>query len=272
MNQRSARSRLARRSDGRNRNRVQSVERGLAILRAFTPETPKWGVTSLSAHLHLPKTIVTRLLATLEDASFVEQDPLDKTYYLGRSVYELAGSYANRNELIRISHDWLHQLVAQSGFTAQLSVLDGKEIVCLATAESAMVVRAVFYPGLRRPTHATASGKVLLSGLTDTAVRALFGNERLPAITSNTIVDLEALLQNLEIVRHQGYAINTGESIQGLTAVSAPVRNYQGQIVAAVSLGFPKQFVTDDQLPHLIEQFVNTAQQISRRLGACNFR
>ncbi len=257
----------------RNRNRVQSVERALAIVRAFGPETPKWSVTSLSDHLDLPKTIVTRLLATLEDAKFVEQDPADRSYYLGRCVYELAGAYAKRNELIRISNTFLVQLVAQTGFTAQLSVLDGKETVCLAASESPMVVRAVFYPGLRRPLHATACGKVLLSGLSDDAVRALLGDDKLPLVTSNTIANVEELLRNLATVRRQGYATNYSESIDGLIAVAAPVRNYQDQIVASVSLGFPKQFVTEDQIPVLIQHVVNTTQQISQRLGAStNFR
>jgi IclR family KDG regulon transcriptional repressor len=254
----------------RNRNRVQSVQRAIAILRAFDLDTPKWAVTALSAHLNLPKTIVTRLLATLEDTGFVEQDAADRTYYLGRSIYELAGRYANRNELIRIGNTFLVQLVAQTNFTAQLSVLDGKETFCLAASESPMVVRAVFYPGLRRPSHATASGKVLLSGLSDDGVRALLGSDKLPRITSNTIIDIEELLKHLVVVRRQGYATNYGESIDGLIAIAAPVRNYQGQIVAAVSLGFPKQFVTEDQITVLTQHVVKTAQQISQRLGACS--
>ena len=273
MKTRAKKPQPTRRVAPRNRNRVQSVERAISILRAFGPDAPKWGVTSLSAHLNLPKTIVTRLLATLEDAGFVEQDEADRTYYLGRSIYELAGAYANRNELIRISNAFLVQLVAKTGFTAQLSILDGKEIVCLAACESPMVVRAVFYPGLRRPIHATASGKVLLSGLSDDAVGTLLCDAELPAITSNTVTDIGELVKHLTTVRQQGYATNYGESIEGLIAVAATVRNYQGQIVAAISLGFPKQFVTADQIPKLIQQVVNTAHQVSQRLGAySNFR
>ena len=273
MKTRAKKPQPTRRVAPRNRNRVQSVERAISILRAFGPDAPKWGVTSLSAHLKLPKTIVTRLLATLEDAAFVEQDGGDRTYYLGRSIYELAGAYANRNELIRISNAFLVQLVAETGFTAQLSILDGKETVCLAACESPMVVRAVFYPGLRRPIHATASGKVLLSGLSDDAVRTLLCDQELRAITSNTITNISELLEQLVAIRQQGYATNYGESIEGLIAVATPVRNYQGQIVAAISLGFPKQFVTDAQVPKLIQQVVHTAQQVSQRLGAySNFR
>lgn len=256
----------------RNRNRLQSVERAISVMRAFSPATPKWSVTLLSAHLHLPKTIVARLLATLEDAGFVEQDYADHAFYLGRSVYELAGTYANRSELVRISNIFLKQLVGRTGFTAQLSVLDGKETVCLAACESPMLVRAVFYPGLRRPAHATAIGKVLLSSLTDEAVRTLLGNDRLSAFTPNTITDINELLKHLAIVRHQGYATNTGESVSGLRAIAALVRNYQGQVVAAISLGFPEQFVVDDQVPMLLQHVMETARQISERLGDCSFR
>ena len=251
----------------RNRNRIQSVQRAIAILEAFDLDTPTWGVTSLGAHLNLPKTIVTRLLATLEDAGFVEQDARDHTFSLGRSVYELAGRYASRNELIRIGNTNLAQLVSRTNFTAQLAVQDGKELVCLAVCESPMVVRAVFYPGLRRPCHATASGKVLLSGLSDDSIRALYSSDKLTRITANTIVDIEELLQHIILVRRQGYATNYGESIDGLIAIAAPVRNYQGEIIAAVSLGFPEQFVSEPQITELTQYVVKTAQQISQQLG-----
>jgi DNA-binding IclR family transcriptional regulator len=204
----------------------------------------------------------------LEDAGFVEQDPADRSYSLGRSVYELAGRYARRNELIRISNTFLAQLVAQTNFTAQISVRDGKSIVCLVACESPMVVRAVFYPGLRRPVHATASGKVLLSGLSDDSIRALFKSDQLPRITSNTIVNIEELMRHLAKVRQMGYATNYSESIDGLTAVAAPIRNYQGEIVAAVSLGFPNQFVTENQIATLTQHVQRSAEQISQQLGA----
>jgi DNA-binding IclR family transcriptional regulator len=252
----------------RNRNRVQSLERAVAILRAFDLDSPKWTVTSLSTHLNLSKTIVNRLLATWEDAGFVEQDPTDHTYSLGRSVYDLAGRYASRSELIRISNNFLAQLVAKTNFTAQLSVLDGNEIVCLSVCESPMLVRAVFYPGMRRPSHATASGKVLLSSLSDESVRELLGKEKLPRFTPKTIVEIDELIAQLDTVRRLGYATNLGESIDGLTAIAAPVRNRDGQIIAAVSLGFPKQFVSEPQITETIDQVVQTAQSISKQLGA----
>ncbi len=252
----------------RNKNRVQSVERAIRILHTFSPNTPKWGVTRLSHHLHLPKTIVLRLLETLEDAGFVEQDHTDRTYYLGRSIYELAGTYASHNELIRISHSFLQDLVGETGFTSQLAIRDGLEVMSLLAVESPMVVRAVFHPGLRRPIHATATGKVLLSALSDETVKTLLSDTQLPAITSKTITEVEELIKQLNAVRHQGYALNFGESIVGLTAIAAPIRNYLGQVVAGVSIGFPSQFVSRDQIPILTKHVLATAQKISRRLGA----
>jgi IclR family transcriptional regulator, KDG regulon repressor len=253
-----------------DKNRVQSVERAIRILHAFTRDTPSWGVTRLSAHLRLPKTIVLRLLETLEDGGFIEQDSRDLSYYLGRSIYELAGIYANQNEIIRVSAKYLQQLGAQTNFSTQIGILDGKETVCLACAESPMLVRAVFHPGLRRPAHATATGKVLLSGLSNERVRALFADRAMPAMTSKTIINVRRLIRDLEMVRHQGYAINQGESIVGLTAIAAPICNYQGQVIAGVSLGWPSQFVPSDQIAVLIGQVTNTANQISMRLGASN--
>jgi DNA-binding IclR family transcriptional regulator len=249
------------------KTRVQSVQRACQILRAFNCATAEWGVSDLHRHLHLPKSVVFRLLQTLEDQSFVEQDSVSHKYRLGRGSYEMAALYARSNDLIRVSEPFLKQLVAQTRFTAQLGVLDGRDTVSLLVVQSPMSVRVVIDIGDRKPAHASATGKVLLAGLSDETVRALLSDGKLIALTADTLTDIKTLLSHLDKVRDQGYALNRGESTEGIMAVAAPIHDHQGRTVAAVSLGWPAQFASENQVPDLIKCVVRTAKEISQRLG-----
>lgn len=251
-----------------NTERVQTVERALAILREFTPETPEWGVSELSRHFKLPKTIISRLLETMCDAGFLEQNPSNRHYRLGVASFTLAASYASSNNLIAIGNLVLQELVHKTRFTAQLGVLDGCESVALAVAESPMIVRVSVRPGDRRPANAGATGKVLLADLDNAQVRSLFQREKMDSLTSKTITNLEALFAELEKIRRQGYSVNNGETTPGIMAMAAPVRDAEGCVVAGVSLGWPSQLVPADQIPGLIQSVIESAQKISNRFGA----
>ncbi len=248
--------------------RVQTVTRALKILREFNQETPEWGISDLSRRLGLPKTIVFRLLETMRDEGFIEQNPDNKHYRLGIAIYAMAALYATSNDLIRIGNLILPDLVARTRFTAQLGVLDGHESVALVVVESPMIVRVSFRPGDRRLAYAGATGKVLLAGLTNRQVRSLFARRKMVSLTPKTIVDLDALIKQLEQIRRQGYAVNDGETTGGIMAVAAPVHDARRCTVAGLSLGWPSQLVPPEQISSLIDCVVEAAQNVSNRLGA----
>ncbi len=272
MKHNTASSRSSTIAKPQDKSRTRSVQRALCLLQAFSPRDPEWGVSELSRHLKLPKTVVFRLLETMRDACFVEQNPLNNRYRLGRAVYEIAANYASHNELIRIGDVFLHELVAKSHYTAQLGILDENQTVTLLVVESPLVVRISFRPGDRRLAYTSATGKVLLAEKSEESLRSLFPSRKLHCVTQNTITDFDALLKHLEQVRRQGYAMNRGESTEGIMAVAAPVRDSHGNPIAGISLGWPSQLVPQKEVPDLAQLVITTAGEMSKRLGDSGVR
>lgn len=250
-----------------DKTRVQSVQRALRLLELFTHEVPEWGVAELSRKLSLPKSIVFRLLATLQDEAFIEQNCENQKYRLGRKVFKMSALYSSQNDLIRIGNRYLQQLVAAAGVGGLVAVPDGQMYMCLLSVPSRSLLDIHLRPGDRRPAHATAAGKVLLAALTEDALQDLYRDETLDPITPNTIRDVHQLSRALEMVREQGYATNCDESFTGLTAVAAPIRDYQGFVVAAIALGWVTSSFPESRLQHLAELTVQTAEEISQHLG-----
>lgn len=247
---------------------VQSVERAIAILKAFSPEEPELGVGELSRRLNLPKSTVFRLLSTLEAGGLVAQDPDTGRYRLGVDLIGLANSVIAHADVRRVARPHLRRLADELGETVSLSVLDGWDAVNLDQFIPAhrLVIRAGWV-GRRMPAHAVSVGKVLIAFLPEEQVRAFFDGA-LPAFTPHTITDPHALRAELARVRDQGYATAFEELEEGLHAVSAPVRNHEGAVVAAISVSGPGYRLTRERVVEIAPQVVETADLISREMGA----
>ena len=250
-----------------DKTRVQSVRRALQLLQLFNQEMPEWGVSDLSRKLMLPKAIVFRLLATMEDEGFIEQNPENQKYRLGKIVFKMAAVYTRHNTLINIGDRGLKNLAAETCQSALIGVLDGTSYMCLAVIPTQKLVGLNIHPGDHRPAHATAAGKVLLAGLDNKAVCALFPSGKLEAITRNTITDLDMLLSELDQVRKQGYAIAHDESYDGLSAVAAPIRDYRGRQIAALALGWLTPSVSDSEVSNFTQRVIQVAEEMSHQLG-----
>lgn len=247
---------------------IKSVAKALRILRAFTAERPEWGVTELSRLLGMHKSVVHRLLLTLEEGGFLQQDPITQQYRLGPAIAEVASAFFRALPLLREGTPVLQALVDRFGHSGGLTVLDQGEALYLAAAEGPAAIKVVVRVGGRRPAHAVASGKVLLASLPESDVRAVLRDRGMTGLTTNTITDPARLLRELDEVRTRGYAINDEESIVGMMAIAAPVHDFRGKVVAALSISFPKHIVRPEEVRRIIEQTVRSADQISARLGA----
>ena len=250
-----------------DKSRVQAVQRALKLLQVFTPDTPEWGISDLSRKFALPKPVVFRLLATMEDDGFIERNSENQKYRLGKMVFKMAAVYVRQNDLVRVGDRYISELAAETCHSVLIGLLDGTQYLCLLVVPSIRLVGINLRPGDRRPAHATAAGKVLLSGLEDGAVRALYPTGELDKITSHTVTDVEDLITELHRVRQQGYAEVLNESFDGLAAVSAPIRDYRGCVVAGLSISWPTHYVEEPEIPRLIHRVIEVAGNISHQLG-----
>ena len=245
---------------------VRALTRGLAVLACFTPEQPRHTLPELSRLVDVPKGTLYRLMEGLRAAEFVEQDAAG-AYTLGIKAFEVGAAYLAQLDFPQAARAALEELAVTCKETASLGVLSKGEVVYVAIEHAQREIGIQSQIGTRHPAHCTALGKVMLADLPDTTVEEILGRAGMPALTEHTIATPEALLAELREVRRRGYAIDNEERAYGVKCISAPIRDYTGRVIGAISVSGPAFRVSAETLPALISAVTTAAAAVSRRQG-----
>lgn len=256
--------------NGEESKTVQAVERALAIMDALAEAGVPMAITELADKVQLNISTVHRLLSTLAVSGYVEQELETSRYKLGLKLFAMGETALYSQDLQTIGHPFLEELVSRCNETANLAILDGRDVVYIDQVESnnIVIVRMFARVGSRGPAHATGSGKMLLSSLSDDEYDQLFAGVELEQYTSETITDVAILKKELQRIRRQGYAIDLGERDEDVRCVAAPIFNHEGKVVAAISVSGPHTRVTNYYLNNeLVDIVLDVARKMSQRLG-----
>jgi DNA-binding IclR family transcriptional regulator len=256
-------------STGSDNGVYTSVRRALRLLQVFNRHHSRRSVGELAHATGLHKSVVTRLMATMAQEGFVVQDPLTRRYMIGPMLFSAGSLYQPAAMYREVAEPVLNELVARCGYTCGIGVPIGSEVIIVAVAEPppANGIRVSMVVGSRRPIYIGSTGKVILSGMSNEQVRAVLGQDALPAWTPNTPPTVDRLLEELVEIRRRGYATNREESVLGSGGVAARVVDRVGAVMAGLFITFPVQFVTECEMHALGELAVDAAQRISRQLG-----
>jgi IclR family acetate operon transcriptional repressor len=250
---------------------TQAVDRALAVLLALGEPRPAPGLTELSVELGLHKTTVFRMLGALERTGFVMRDVDRQGYRLGPTLLRLGAQARRATGLHDAAHPTLEAIAAETGETATLEVLVGDEMLIVDEVRGHFLVGSRPEVGTRWPAHATSTGKVLLAAArADAATATRAAQEpraRLARLGPNTITSRAVLARELAEVRRNGYAVCREEVEAGFVAVGAPVRNADGLVIAAISIGGPTARLTVARTMQLASLVRQAADRISQRLG-----
>lgn len=257
---------------GRNGSHSQSLTRGLSILSAFRSGRPLLGVSDLSREVGLSRSTAHRYIATLAALGYLQQDQSTRKYRLGPRVLDLGFSAINSMELREISHPHLQALSDATGYTVNMAVLDGSDIVyierCRTSQQGQRDIDLNLHVGSRLPAYCTSMGKVLLAHLDDKKLRAALKHVRFVQRGPNTLTVLEDLLGELERVKAEGLAVNNEELAYGLRSIAVPIRSHTDEVVAAINLAAHRSMVSLDALvANLGPPLRKTASEISARIG-----
>ena len=242
------------------------VERTLAILQYMARHPGEHGVRSLSAALELSPSTAHRLLDTLARAGFVRQNAATEKYSIGAQAVQLGIAALGSFDVTAVAPPCLRTLVAETGESAFLAVLDDGEVVYLFKEEGHRAIRTTARLGSRRPLHCTALGKSFLATMPPAEARAALEQKGMPALTPHTIIDLTQMWEELADVRLRGYAVDRQEVELGLMCLAAPVRDYRGLTVAAVSMAGPLERMQPFE-ERYGRRIAAAAQEISLALG-----
>ena len=256
-----------RRNDERQSETVQSVVRALTLLDALGDSRGEVGVADLSKQVGFHVSTTHRLLATLIAQGYARQNPETGRYALGAKAFHLAESYLGQLDLRRAVRPTLERLSHETGETANLVILEGGEALYLDKVESPQSLRIFSRIGRRAPLHCTAAGKVLLASHSRQKVDALLGQGPLEALTRSTITSRSQLRGELEKISEQGFALDIEECEAGASCIAAPVRNAQGETVAALGISGPSVRMDTQRIQELVPRVVREARYAADQLG-----
>jgi DNA-binding IclR family transcriptional regulator len=245
---------------------VQAIVRAFAVLEAFRG-VPSLSVTEAARVLGMHKSMVHRLLATLEQLGYVVHDEPTQRYRLGAKVLDLAAAGSAAMNVRTLSLPVMKRLVSAAQETVHLGVLIDGEVVCIESVASERPVAMQRVIGKHGPAHVSSMGKVLLAYQPEEVVARVILEQGLPRLTDRTITDPELFREHLALVCEQGWAFNAEEEALGEGCIAAPIWSHGGEVTAAVSIAAPSARLAGPYFERLRELVHAAAAEISAALG-----
>jgi IclR family transcriptional regulator, acetate operon repressor len=253
---------------------TQAVARAISILKVFENSPATLTAVQIAAQLKLNRSTVHRLLSILETEGFVARessssdDARHSAYRLGPALISLGGIALRQINIRSIALPHLRSLAQLSGETVDLEILIGREVMIIEEVQGEHVLRVGVGDNIggRYPAHTTSTGKILLAALNDDDLKEFLAF-KLNALTPNTFIDKQLLREQLDLIRKQGWASAWEELEIGLMAVGAPIRDWDGQVIASVSVSGPTVRINKSRIRELAPLVIDCAKNISRDLG-----
>jgi IclR family acetate operon transcriptional repressor len=245
---------------------VKPVAKALQTLIVLGESGRDLSLAELCSRMTIPKTTVFRYLQTLVEYGFVRYDPTADKYSLGLRLWSLGQGVWSAARLQEVAHGPMDDLRSLFNETINLGVLDGKEIVYIAMAESHRALRMHATLGGRDPVYSTSLGRAILAALPESQwSRHLPG--RLTPMTPRTINSLTLLRSNLMDTMRRGYSIDDGENEENARCIGAAIFDGQNRPIAAISVSSPSSRMDDERMVEVAAAVMDAARRISLMLG-----
>jgi IclR family KDG regulon transcriptional repressor len=247
--------------------KIQSIEKTIRIIELLSNSPSGLSLTEMSDALKYPPSTVHHIISTLMHHGYVNQASDTKKYSLGYAFLNISHRILENMDLRKVARKYLQELHQKSNETVHLAILREGRVIYIDKIQRPGSLSLATYVGFSTHPHAAAGGKVLLSQLSRDEVYEIYGSNRFPAYTKNTITDLERLMKELAHIRESGYAIDNEEYYEGIRCVATPIKNGRGGIVAALSITGSIFTMTKEKVEkELIELVITTGEGISSEL------
>ena len=253
--------------EGRPAHFVQSLERGLSVVRAFSADAPELTLSDVARSTGLTRAAARRFLLTLADLGYVHTD--GRMFALTPRVLELGYAYLSSLTLPEVAEPHLERLVAEIRESSSVSVLDDADVVYVARVPTSRIMTVSINVGTRFPAYATSMGRVLLAGLSPDELDAYFSGVTPMRLSPRSTTSERSLRAELARVRAQGWAIVDQELEVGLRSIAVPIRDRNGRVIAAANVSaHASRRTTGDMERDLLPPLLATAARIEADLVA----
>ena len=249
---------------------VQSLERGLAVIRAFDETRPELTLSDVARATGLTRAAARRFLLTLIDLGYVRTD--GRLFALRPRILELGYAYLSSLSLPEVAQPHMEELVAKVHESCSVSVLDGTDVVYVARVPTRRIMTVAISVGTRFPAFATSMGRVLLAAQPNDRIEAYLASGVIQQYTDFTVTDADKLRAVLAKVRTQGYCLVDQELEKGLRSIAVPIHDSDGTVIAAMNVslhvtGGTAEEIRRDILPQLRATSAEIEQDLRGRNG-----
>ena len=251
----------------KDRYLINSILRACKILKSFSGDKAHFKISDLARQLHLDRSTTYRILLSLERAGFVEKNKQAGTYSLGLAAFEIGNAYLMQTDLIQVSKPVMEDLASKAQETVHLAVLSDIEIVYVDKVDSPRTLGVMSKLGQRGPLHCTSLGKTLLAFQPEDEQTRIIQKIRMTPFTSRTITSKQKLIEELRVIKKQGYALDRREIEEDVECIGAPILNYLGNVIAALSISGPQRKMGTPREKQFIRDVVKAAALISSKMG-----
>jgi len=244
-----------------------SLAKGIKLLEVLADTGRAMGVSELSRALSLDKSTVYRLLVTLKSRGYVEQDPETRKYTIGPRMTAVSSRILGNNDVYLQARPVMKKLLQETRETVHLAMLMENQVVYIAQEISPEVVSVNTEIGQREPVYCTAVGKALVAFLPEEELEAAIRRLDFQPYTPRTITDPDRFRAHCQQIRAQGYAVDDEELYPGVRCIAAPIRGYDGSVLASLGISGPTTRLQSDVISRLGRVVMKYAQEVSGRLG-----
>lgn len=249
---------------------IVSVKRALQVLLFLAAQNKQVGITELSDSFNLSKIAIFRIISTLVESDFVIQDPNTSLYELGPSVLKLTERFQIGNTLIRIAKPYLEELASLTKEDVNIGIIHNGKVLVLSSVQGRPQSRFTLNLGPIAEFHSSSLGKALLSDKPLQTIISLVGENQLQRFSKNTKTTLREFLEELDSVKNSGISIDDEETEEGLMCIGAPVRDWNNNVIAAISVSGLKSRMVEMGLETVKGFIFQATAKITLRLNREN--
>ena len=235
-----------------------------ALLEVVASKDQFFSLQGLAEATDIPKPTLHRMLQQLENAGLLERSGDSRQYGTGVRLRKLAENLLLNDTFHGARHGVLRSLVNEVGESCNLTALSGSEVMYLDRVETPAPLRFYLHSGSRVPVHCSASGKLFLADMTPAQRQRLLAHAPLEVFTPKTLIDLDALEEEIKQVKRQGFALDNEEYLPGLLCVAVLVPSASGRSNLCVAVQAPIMRLTPDKALGLLPALHRAAEALSQ--------
>lgn len=244
----------------------RTLQRGLEMLELLAAHTDGLPLSELTQKLDLPRSSAFNLAQSLVRLGYAVQQPDTGRYRIGLKMFEIGAGAVQNVDVMELIRECMAEIHDRINETMHLGVRSGTETVYIDKLDSTQSIRMSSYVGAHAPLHCTSLGKAILSTYTDDAIRELYRDRPLKALTPHSITEMEVLLRQLSQIRRIGYAVEREENNENVCCVAVPLRNRNGKAVYALSISAPLFRMNEEAIERCAQLLVEAQPRIERFL------